>query len=1084
MSENDPTDDRDSQRADGGRRTIDRRSFLQGAGAAALFGAAGAGLGQEAFQIDGLEPVEGADYIGSYPYREWEDLYREQWDWDDIARSTHGVNCTGSCSWNVYVKNGQVWREEQAADYPQYDDSLPDPNPRGCQKGACYTDYVNADHRVTHPLRRTGERGEGQWQQITWDEAFTEIAEKVIEEVQAGRYDAISGFTPIPAMSPVSFASGSRLIRLLGGVSHSFYDWYSDLPPGEPLTWGVQTDNAESADWYNADYLIAWGSNVNVTRIPDAKYFLEAAYEGTKRVGIFPDYSQTAIHCDEWLAPDPGSDIALALGMARTIVDEDLYDAAHLREQTDMPLLVREDTGKFLRAGEVGLAEDAGDPGKVFVMSDGDGGLRAAPGSLGNREGEYDPSVSIETGFQPRLDADTSVDAADGTVQVRTVWNRLLDELSNYGPEFVHEQTGVGTDTYQRVAREFAEVDRAKIIHGKGVNDWYHNDLGNRAIQLLVTLTGNLGRQGTGFDHYVGQEKIWTYNGWSELSFPVEGRSIATALWTFYHAGGMGNTDEDTRQRIEESIDRGWMPLYPEEREDGSRPDPSVMFIWRGNYFNQSKGGVAVKENLWPKLDLIVDVNFRMDSSALYSDIVLPAASHYEKHDLNMTDMHSYVIPFTPAIEPLGESRTDWQIFRGLAEKIQELAEERDLDPVPDRSFDREIDLTTIHDDYVRDHLSGEDGALAEDRAACEFILENSVESNLSAGEEGDEGSASGASSAESGSTNGGDETAGGNPEATANVATPSPEVGVGIDGEITFDDVVEQPRRLLTAGDHWTSEIEDGEAYTPWQRFVRDKEPWPTFTGRQQYYIDHDWFLELGEELPTHKDPVQNQDPEEYPLRYNTPHPRWSIHSTWRDNETMLRLQRGEPLVYLHPDDAAERGVSDGDIVRLYNDNDELEVQVKVYPSSEPGTARMYFAWERFQFESRGNFNTLVGMYMKPTQLIQYPEDSGEHLSFRPNYWGPTGVNSDVRVDVELVEEMDRSWRATDDASNVSGDQQATVDEEGAGGPWDPEDQTPVTGNESGGNETGGGATADGNATGGTETPTDTADGDGGDGQ
>ena len=905
--------------------------------------------------MEGLQMV--GDPIGDYPYREWEDLYRDQWDWDSISRSTHSVNCTGSCSWDIYVKNGQVWREEQSADYPRFDFDIPDPNPRGCQKGACYTDYVNADQRIKTPLKRAGERGEGKWKRITWDEALTEIAEHVIDEVTAGRYDAISGFTPIPAMSPISFASGSRLINLLGGVSHSFYDWYSDLPPGQPITWGVQTDNAESADWYNADYLIAWGSNINVTRIPDAKYFLEAGYNGTKRVGIFSDYSQTAIHCDEWMAPDPGSDIALALGMARTIVDEGLYDEAHLKEQSDMPLLVREDSGKFLRAADI--RDDAGDgANKVFVMLDGDGTLRDAPGSLGNRDAKYDRDASIALDFDPQLDVDRTVDTTEGEVRVRSVWNRLREELSIYTPDFVYEETGVGREIHQEIAREFARVDRGKIVHGKGVNDWYHNDLGNRAIQLLVTLTGNVGRQGTGVDHYVGQEKIWTFNGWKNLSFPTgQVRGVPTTLWTYYHAGILDNADEDTADRIRESIDKGWMPVYPEEREDGSRPGPTTMFVWRGNYFNQAKGNVAVEENLWPQLDLVVDINFRMDSTALYSDIVLPAASHYEKYDLSMTDMHTYVHPFTPAVEPLAESKTDWQIFRDLAQKIQEIARERDIDPVTDRKFGREIDLQSAYDDYVRDWLTDEPGALEEDKAACEFILDHSAETN---------------------------------PDDT--------------DDRITFDDTVEQPQRFLATGDHWTSPIEDGEAYAPWKRFVDDKEPWPTFTGRQQYYIDHDWFLDYGEALPTHKGPVTLQEAENYPLRYNTPHGRWAIHSTWRDSTKMLRLQRGEPLVYLNPDDAERRGIEDGDTVRIYNDLAELEVQAKIYPSSEEGTVRQFFSWEKFQYGSRDNFNSLVPMYLKPTQLVQYPEDTGEHLHFFPNFWGPTGVNSDVRVEVEKV--------------------------------------------------------------------------------
>ncbi|MEF8852739.1 MAG: molybdopterin-dependent oxidoreductase [Haloarculaceae archaeon] len=957
----------DAGSADGGVE-VDRRDFLKGVGAATVAGAGASqtGLAQDFLQMTRLQVVN--DPIGDYPYREWEDLYREQWDWDSRHRSTHSVNCTGSCSWNVYVKNGQVWREEQAGDYPNFDESLPDPNPRGCQKGACYTDYVNADQRIKYPLRRTGERGEGQWQRISWDEALTEIAEHVVDEVQAGRYDAISGFTPIPAMSPVSFAAGSRLVNLLGGVSHSFYDWYSDLPPGQPITWGTQTDNAESADWYNADYIIAWGSNINVTRIPDAKFFLDAAYDGTKRVGVFTDYSQTAIHTDEWVSPEPGTDTALAMGMARTIVAEELHDEPHLREQTDMPLLVREDTGKFLRVSEVpGLGEDVDRPEKTFVMADATGQLRVAPGSLGDRDGQHDHDASIELDFEPRLAVDRRValapDADRPNVAVRSVWLHLRDELAEYGPETVQDITGVGRETYQRVAREFAEAGKAKIIHGKGVNDWYHNDLGNRAIQLLVTLTGNLGEQGTGLDHYVGQEKIWTFHGWKTLSFPTGSvRGVPTTLWTYFHGGILDNTDEDTAAKIRHAIDEGWMPVYPEKREDGSRPDPTTMFVWRGNYFNQAKGNVAVEEELWPKLDLVVDVNFRMDSTALYSDIVLPAASHYEKYDLSMTDMHTYVHPFTPAVEPLGEARTDWQIFRDLAETIQAVAQERGVEPVEDRKFDREIDLQSVYDDFVRDTETGEEGALAEDRAACEYILEHSAETNPADSDE-----------------------------------------------QITLEDTIDQPRRFLATGDHWTSPIEDGEAYAPWKRYVRDKEPWPTFTGRQQYYIDHDWYLELGEELPTHKEAPTNTGGS-YPLSYSTPHSRWAIHSTWRDNERMLRLQRGEPTVFLNPDDAAERGIEDGDTVEVYNDLGSVEVQAKIYPSSEPGTVRHFFSWEKFQYPSRNNFNTLVPMYMKPTQLVQYPEDTGEHLHFFPNYWGPTGVNSDVRVDVRPVRDGDEN--------------------------------------------------------------------------
>jgi len=127
---------------------------------AAAVGATGLGSAQDLTEMTALEVVD--DPIGNYPYRDWEDLYREEWDWDGKARSTHSVNCTGSCSWQVYTRNGQVWREEQAGDYPD-STSRSRIRTRGAVRRACFSDYVNADQRVTHPLRRTGERGEGKW---------------------------------------------------------------------------------------------------------------------------------------------------------------------------------------------------------------------------------------------------------------------------------------------------------------------------------------------------------------------------------------------------------------------------------------------------------------------------------------------------------------------------------------------------------------------------------------------------------------------------------------------------------------------------------------------------------------------------------------------------------------------------------------------------------------------------------------------------------------------------------------------------------------------------------------------------------
>ncbi|MBE7198995.1 MAG: nitrate reductase subunit alpha, partial [Parafilimonas terrae] len=276
--------------------------------------------------------------------RSWEDGYRKRWQHDKIVRSTHGVNCTGSCSWKVYVKGGIVTWETQQTDYPRTRPDLPNHEPRGCARGASYSWYLYSANRVKYPLVRsrllklwrearalrtpvaawahivesperrksyTSVRGHGGFVRATWDEVNEIVAAANAYTVKTHGPDRVFGFSPIPAMSMVSYAAGARYLSLLGGVCMSFYDWYCDLPPASPQTWGEQTDVPESADWYNAGFLILWGSNVPQTRTPDAHFYTEVRYRGAKSVVICPDYSEAAKFADLWVSVKQGTDAAL-----------------------------------------------------------------------------------------------------------------------------------------------------------------------------------------------------------------------------------------------------------------------------------------------------------------------------------------------------------------------------------------------------------------------------------------------------------------------------------------------------------------------------------------------------------------------------------------------------------------------------------------------------------------------------------------------------------------------------------------------------------------------------------------------------
>ncbi len=248
-------------------------------------------------------------------------------------------------------------------------------------------------------------RGLGGFVRSSWDEVTEMIAAANVYTVKTYGPDRVIGFSPIPAMSMVSYAAGARYLSLIGGTCLSFYDWYCDLPPASPQTWGEQTDVPESADWYNSSYIIAWGSNVPQTRTPDAHFFTEVRYKGTKTVAVTPDYSEVAKLSDLWLAPKQGTDAALAMAMGHVILKEfhldrpSAYFVDYCRRYTDMPMLVLLEERRrllcrgptrYLRAADLAdaLGQDNNPEWKTIAFDDSSGELVAPNGSIGFRWGE------------------------------------------------------------------------------------------------------------------------------------------------------------------------------------------------------------------------------------------------------------------------------------------------------------------------------------------------------------------------------------------------------------------------------------------------------------------------------------------------------------------------------------------------------------------------------------------------------------------------------------------------------------------------------------------------------------------------
>lgn len=364
--------------------------------------------------------------------RSWENFYRQRWSYDRSVRTSHGVNCSMACSWEVFVKDGLICWELQKTDYPQIDPDVPNVEPRGCQRGATASWYPYSPLRPKYPYIRgvlwkmyqqglaSGKdpveawasiveneghskayklaRGKAGWKRVTWDEACEMVAAAQIYTIKKFGPDHIASFAPIPAMSLLSFISGHRYNNLIGGIYCSYYEWYHDLPHVSPSMFGDQTENCESSDWYHSTYWIVAGTNLNMTRTADCHFLPEAKYRGTKVVVLSPNYSDVSKYADLWVPLVPGSDGAYLMACIHVILKEFFADREvpyfmdYVKKYTNLPFLVMLDKngethyqGRFLRASDLAAHKDQENADWKLLMMDEGGEMHVPTGTVGFR---------------------------------------------------------------------------------------------------------------------------------------------------------------------------------------------------------------------------------------------------------------------------------------------------------------------------------------------------------------------------------------------------------------------------------------------------------------------------------------------------------------------------------------------------------------------------------------------------------------------------------------------------------------------------------------------------------------------------
>src|ERR1035437_10162183 len=599
---------------------------------------------------------------------------RQYFEWDSCKWGTHRVNCyPGSCPFRVYARDGRVIREEISCTYPEFTDPenrVPDYNPRGCQKGYQHSRAMYGPDRVLHPMKRAGERGSGKWEKISWEQAFEEIGGKLADVIQKYGPKALiddHAANGIGVFRGAAEGSTTGITELLGGVSFDLDFVTGDFKVGQWLTFGEVHHAPGIENWF----------------LPDIHSLLEARYRGPKIIAVAPDKNPSCQFADIWVPIDWSADPALWLGVAKILIDKGWIDEHFVKEQTDLPILVRSDDGRFLTESHL---REGGDPEQFYAIDSATG----QPVQM--------PKGTLEMAADYALDTRTSVRLKDGTkLDVRSVFSLLKERLLDYTPEKVHEMSGVHPEMLQQIA-ELCRPPRKifgyiNFITGK----LYHGDLLERSYCYVLALTGNVGKPGTGTQGWspgteisasmaavsgmpkqvieaenpiaaaatVTQLMMEDYKPRLKMDPtmpPVEAANGATReglkgfltpgvfLW-YRHAGYKDVWDEHlhdpyTTKKIsdyaEDAVAKGWWDGFDQP------VTPRAMLVSGSNPLRRHRGGMNTYfKTLWPKLETIVVFDPRWSTTGLYADYVLPSASYYEYADVKYSPPAPRLLCFT-----------------------------------------------------------------------------------------------------------------------------------------------------------------------------------------------------------------------------------------------------------------------------------------------------------------------------------------------------------------------------------------------------------------------------------------------------
>jgi nitrate reductase alpha subunit len=686
--------------------------------------------------------------------------YDSTFDWVCSPNDTHACRVRAYVRNGIVVRSGATYDYQDYADRYGNRASI-NWNPRQCAKGYTFHRVLYGPYRLRHPIVRRGwkrwaeagfpeltaerraeflfdRRGDDEFIQIDWDQASTLIARCLVSI--ARRYSGEEGRRLLlaqgyqPEMVDAMGGAGTRCIKMRGGMgllgvlgkygmyrlcnslalldagvrgvgpeqaragrTWSNYTWHGDQAPGHPWVHGLQASDCDFNDLRSSKLIIMDGKNLVENKLTDSHWFIECMERGGKIVVIAPEYGPPSTKADTWIPIRPQTDAALFLGITRLLMERGQYDAGFVKRFTDLPLLVRKDTLRRLRAHEVfpgyrsdlspdgpsrkiqGLTpEQHAKLGDFVVWDEATGAPRAV---TRDDVGE----TMARKGIAPALEGSFRVRLADGSsAECATLWTLYQIHLRDYDLETVAAITRAPKELIAGLADDIAAIAPVAIHQGEGINHWFHATEMNRAAYLPLMLTGNIGKPGAGCHTWAGNYKAALFQGspWTGPGFkgwvaedPFELNLDERAPGKEIHAHAYTKDEEPAYWNHGDQALIVDTPRYGRRRFTGDThmPTPTKAILFSNvNLINNAKWAYGVIKNVNPKVEMIVSIDIQMTASIEYADLALPANSWLEFEDLEVTASCSnpFLQVWKGGIPPVFDSKDDLAILAGIAEAL------------------------------------------------------------------------------------------------------------------------------------------------------------------------------------------------------------------------------------------------------------------------------------------------------------------------------------------------------------------------------------------------------------------------------